>query len=106
MTLLSCADPNHIIFHVGTNDIPTSKNSLAITQSIVDLAKSVLTQDHSVTISGITPQGNQQNNKVIEVNDSLAHMCENDISFIDHSRSIDPRKNLNNSKLHLNIKGF
>ena len=33
-------------------------------------------------------------------------MCENDnISFIDHSRPIDPRKNLNNSKLHLNIKG-
>ena len=33
-------------------------------------------------------------------------MCENDnFSFIDHSRSIDPRKNLNNSKLHLNTKG-
>ena len=33
-------------------------------------------------------------------------MCENDnISFIDHSRSIDLRKNLYNSKLHLNIKG-
>ena len=32
-------------------------------------------------------------------------MYENDISFIGHSRSIDPRKNLNNSKLHLNIKG-
>ena len=33
-------------------------------------------------------------------------MYENDnISLIDHSRSIDLRKNLNNSKLHLNIKG-
>ena len=33
-------------------------------------------------------------------------MRENDnISFIDHSRSTDPRKNLNNSKLHLNVKG-
>ena len=31
-------------------------------------------------------------------------MCQNDnISFIHHSGSIDPRKNLNNSKLHLNI---
>ena len=27
------------------------------------------------------------------------------ISFIDHSKPIDPRKNLNNSKLYLNIKG-
>ena len=58
---------DHIIFHVGTNDIPTSKDSLAIVQSIVDLAKSVMTQDRSVTISGIIPQNNQWNNKVREV---------------------------------------
>ena len=98
-------NPDHTIFHVGTNDIPTSKDTLAIAQSIVDLVKSVMTQDRSVTISGIIPRNDQWNNKVREVNDSLARMCENDISFIDHSRSIDPRKNLNNSKLHLNIKG-
>ena len=99
-------NPNHIIFHVGTNDILTSKDSLAIAQSTVDLAKSVMTQDRSVTISGIIPRNDQWNNKVREVNDSLARMCENDnISFMDHSRSIDPRKNLNNSKLHLNVKG-
>ena len=59
-----------------------------------------MTQDHSVTISGIIPW----NNKVREVNDSSACMCENDnILFIDYSRSIDSRKNVNNSKLHLNI---
>ena len=100
-------NPAHIIFHVRTNDIPTSKDPLAIVQSIVDLAKSVLTQDLSVTISSIIPRNDQWNNKVREVNDSLAGMCENDnISFIDHSRLIDPKKNLNNSKLHLNIKGY
>ena len=72
--------------------------SLAIAQSIVDFAKSVMIQDRSVTISGIIPRNDQWNNKVREVNNSLAGMCENDnISFIDHSRSIDPRKNLNNS---------
>ena len=82
------------------------KDPLAIAQSIVDLAKSVMTQDRSVTVSGIIPWNDLWNNKVRQVNDSLAGMCENDnISFIDHSRSIDPRKNLNNSKLHLNIKG-
>ena len=65
-----------------------------------------MTQDSSFTISGIIPQNDQWNNKVREVNDSLARMCENNItSFIDNSRSIDPRKNLNNSKLHLNVKG-
>ena len=36
-------NPDHIIFHVGTNDIPTSKDPLAIGQSIVDLAKIVMT---------------------------------------------------------------
>ena len=47
-----------------------------------------MTQDRSVTMSGITPWNNQWNNKVREINDSLARMCENDIiSFIDHSRS-------------------
>ena len=98
-------NPDHIILHVGTNDIPTSKDPLAIVQSIVDLAKNVMTQDGSVTISGTILRNDQWNNKVREVNDSLARMCENDnISFIDHCKSIDPRKNLNNSKLHLNVK--
>ena len=64
-----------------------------------------MTQDRSVTISRIIPRNDQWDNDVRKVNDSLTRMRENDnISFIDHSRSIDPRKNLNNSKLHLNIK--
>ena len=65
-----------------------------------------MNQDRGVAISGIIPRNDQWNNKVREINDSLACMCENDnISFIDHSGSTDPRKNLNNSKLHLNVKG-
>ena len=64
-------NPDHIIFHVGTNDIPTSKDPLAIAQSIVDLAKSVMTQDRGVTISGIIPRNDQWNSKIREVNDSL-----------------------------------
>ena len=64
-----------------------------------------MTQDRSVTISRIIPRNDQWNNEVRKVNDGLTRMRENDnISFIDHSRSIDPSKNLNNSKLHLNIK--
>ena len=68
-------NPDHIILHVGTNDIPTSKDPLAIAQSIVDLAKNVMTQDGSVTISGIILRNDQWNNKFREVNDSLARMC-------------------------------
>ena len=44
--------------------------------------------------------------QVREVNDCLARLCKNEnFSLIDHSRSIDPGKHLNNSKLHLNIRG-
>ena len=68
-------NPDHIIFHVETNDIATSKDPVAIAQYIVDLSKSVMTQDYSVTISGIIPRNNQWNNKIREVNVSLARMC-------------------------------
>ena len=65
-------NPDHIIFHVGTNDIPTSKDPLAIAQYIVDLAKSVMNQDGGVTISRFIPWNDQWNNKVSEVNDSFS----------------------------------
>ena len=68
-------NPDHIIFHFGKNDIPTSKVPLRIAQSIVDLAKSVMTQDRSVTISDIIPRNDQWNNKVREVNYSLELAC-------------------------------
>ena len=32
-------NPDHIIFHAGTNDVPSEKTPQVITQSIVDLAK-------------------------------------------------------------------
>ena len=75
-------NPDDIMFHVGTNDIPKSKDPLPIAQSIVDLAKRVMTQDRSVTISDIIPRNDQWNNKVRELNDSLARMCENDNIFV------------------------
>ena len=34
-------NPDHIIFHVGTNDFPSEKTPCVIAQSIVDLAKRV-----------------------------------------------------------------
>ena len=92
-------NPDHIIFHVGTNDIPS-------TRSILDLAKNVLSENCNVSVSNIISRNNQWNNKVREVNYCLARLCTNEnISLIDHSRSIDPRKHLNNSKLHLNSRG-
>ena len=99
-------NPDHIIFHVGTNDISSTKTPEFIARSILDLAKNVLSENCSVSVSNIIPRNDQWNNKVREVNDCLPRLCTNEnISLIDHSRSIDPRKHLNNSKLHLNIRG-
>ena len=60
-------DPNHIIFHVGTNDIPSTKTPECIAQSILDLAKSVLSENCNVSVSNIIPRNDQWNNKVREV---------------------------------------
>ena len=99
-------DPDHIIFHVGTNDIPSTKTPECIAQSISDLAKSVLSENCNVSVSNIIPRNDQWNNKVRKVNDCLARLCKNEnISLIDHSRSIDPRKHLNSVKLHLKVRG-
>ena len=34
-------DPDHVIFHVGTNDFPSNKKAKCIAKSIVSLAKEV-----------------------------------------------------------------
>ena len=58
-----------------------------------------------VTVSGIVARNDQWNKKVYEVNKVLSNLCRDvNIPFISHS-VIDAKRNLNNSKLHLNITG-
>ena len=58
-----------------------------------------------VTVSGIVARNDQWNKKVYEVNKVLSNLCRDvNIPFISHS-VIDAKRNLNNSKLHLNIRG-
>ena len=52
-------NPDHIIFHVGTNDVPSKKTSQVIAQSTVDLAKSVANDNLQVTFSNIVPRNDQ-----------------------------------------------
>ena len=99
-------DPDHIILHVGTNDLNSENNAEQISKSILDLAKDLTSQKRSVTVSGIVPRNDEWNNKAAEVNEHLRVMCqESGISFIEHSKYINPRKHLNRSKIHLNEKG-
>ena len=98
-------NPDHIIFHVGTNDIPPEKTPQVIAQSIVDLATTVANDNLQVTVSSIVPQNDQWSKKVYEVNKILLNLCKDvNIPFISHS-AIDAKRNLNNRKLHLNIRG-
>ena len=99
--------PDHIIFYVGINNLPLNKDPNNIAQLIIRLAKSVVTDNRDVTVSNITPRNDQWKNKVTEVNDCLISMCRDEnIPFINYTNVIDTKKNLNNSKLHLNTKGY
>ena len=96
---------DHLIFHVGTNDVPSNKKAKSIAESIVSLAKEVKASNLDVSISSIIPCNDNWNNKVIEVNSYLKDLFEsNDIPFISNT-TINPKKHLNNSRLHLNPKG-
>ena len=96
---------DHIIFHVGTHDVPSEKTPQVIAKSIVDLAKNVTNDNLQVTVSSIVPRNDQWSKKVNEVNKVLLNFCKDvNIPFISHG-AIDAKKNLNNSKLHLNIRG-
>ena len=97
-------NPDHI-FHVGTNDVPSEKTAQVIAQSIVDLAKSVANDNLQVTVSSIVPRNDQWSKKVYDVDKVLLNLCKDvNIPLISHS-AIDAKRNLNNSKLHLNIRG-
>ena len=57
--------------------------------------------------SDIVPRLDELNNKANQVNHRLVLMCkERNISFLSHDESIDPNKQLNKSKLHLNSNGI
>ena len=70
------------------------------------LAKSLLSENRKVTISGIIPQNDQWNNKAKQLNNHLKEMCSSvNMDYIDHFKNSNPKRHLSNSKSHLNEKG-
>ena len=69
-------DPDHVIMHVGTNEMNSKLPPERIAKSVIDVAKKVKTDTRSVSISGIIPRNDNFNNKVMEVNKELAKMCK------------------------------
>ena len=98
-------NPDHIILHIGTNCLNSDSDSERIAKSIIDLSKGIKTDERSVSISAIVIRNDEWNSKASEVNGFLKSMCSNaNIDFISHE-NINPKRHLNNSRLHLNTKG-
>ena len=98
-------DPDHIIIHVGTNDLRSEKTAVQIAEDIIQLALEVKNDVNDVTISGIIPRNDDFNVKGIKVNDLLKiKTSELPLGFLENS-NIKPGIHLNNSGLHLNGKG-
>lgn len=96
--------PDNIIIHCGTNDLNRIETD-QIAQNIVKLAIKLKSGENNVMISGIIQRKDRLNEKVMAVNKSLAHLCEQrNIGFINND-NINPDLHLNRSRLHLNMKG-
>ena len=97
--------PEHIIFHVGTDDIPLDKDEGNIAKLIVDLAMSAKSPTRDVSIFNIITRKDKHQHKAQEVNNHLKKMCTNkNINLIDHSKNIK-QQHLNKSKLHITKRG-
>ena len=101
------AKPDHVILHVGTNDLNSNATPNEIAANIVGLATEMKTENCDVSISGIIIRTDTPvlNEKGLEVNVILKELCMvKNIFFIDHCKKIKAI-HLNSSKLHLNKKG-
>ena len=97
--------PDHIIFHVSTNDIPYEKDAGDVAKPIVDLAMSAKSPTCDVSISKIITRKDNHQHKAQIVNNHLKEMCTNkNIKLIDHGKNIK-HQHLNKSKLHLTNRG-
>ena len=99
-------NPEHIILHVGTNDLKTEKTASQISKSILDLVNSLKNITNTIHVSLIAARSDHLNNKIIAVNNRLINMRQQrNIKIINHTNTIDPSKHLNESLFHLNRYG-
>ena len=98
-------NPDHILIHVGTNDLPSRRQPDVIAEDIIQLALELKANSCDVSVSNIVARNDQYRKKASAVNHKLKDLCkEKNLHYIDHRNSINTR-HLNGSKLHLNKKG-
>ena len=97
--------PAQIIFHIGTNDLVTNKDSNEIANEIVQLAKSTKTDKSKVAISSLVPRKDKLNAKAKEVTTFLKEKSEkSNFDLISHFK-INPHCHTNAKGPHLNNYG-
>ena len=65
-------DPNHIILHIGTNDITkASKSEESIAEEILELALKLKSEAHEVSLSNVILRRDKWSAKVLKVNKHL-----------------------------------
>ena len=102
-TYYSRHSPQHIILHVGTNDLKTERTDSQIAKYIIDLSISLKKNENMIAVSGIVPRLDELNNKATDVYNRLELLCkQRSLPYISHCQTIDPNKHLNESNLHLN----
>ena len=96
---------DHFVLHVGTNDLISTKTPEEIAEGIMNLAASLKSAKHDVSISNIIVRRDRFKAKSEHVNNCLHDMCEkNNMFYINHSKIIK-QQHINSGRLHLNAKG-
>ena len=67
--------PDHLILHVGTNDLASENNAERIAKPIVDFAKGLVADDRTISVSSIIPRNDNLNREAAEVNSYLERIC-------------------------------
>ena len=101
------AKSDHIILHVGTNDLQSNATPSEIAEKVTSLAWEMKSNKCDASISAIIIRTDKPdlNKKGNEVNNALKEMCEEkNIFLIDYSKKLKA-SHLNSSRLHLNRKG-
>ena len=68
-------NPDHIVFHCGTNEVNSERTTSQIARSIIELVLSLKSKDKKISISLIVPTNDNLNKKASKINCRLVHMC-------------------------------
>ena len=85
---------DHLIIHVGTNDLRSNQDRETIERNVVDVTNNSKTDLNKILISSIVPRRDNLNGKVRQFI-SLKKLCMgNDFSYVNHG-NIKPRQHCN-----------